>query len=881
VVALTLLAHPLLGNAQTYNWTGGAGFGSWSNPFNWQEGVPVSGTGTALVFNNAANLNSFVDIGNFTLNSLTFGPLSGAFVLSGNPLQFTGATPTLTQNAPLTVSIANALLFDTAGTLSVGNGGTLNLSGVLSASSGAAITKTGAGTLNLSGTNNFGGGLLINQGTVQASKIGALGEANGSVTIASGATLNANYAVNQDTIDRLSSSSTGLFNLGADTSGLLNFASAGLGGIRVGALGRVYYTGQMTAADGMYRFGGNGTLVFGTSNALFGTAGVDINSGTVVFDGFQSYDGATTVTGGGSLVVNSFFGSAAPVLVSGAGSNIRLNVGIFDAGTNFTLADGGSAIIGYAADQGLINRFTATSSGTILLATDTLYSLDLATPNLANVRLGAVGSVRLDGGILAPSGVYRLGSGSGTLTLARDNALQNATSLDIEGTVVLAGRNSTNNGQVVVRNGATLELRQRESLFGLAFDGVNLQAGGTLLTDYAETDSFTLSRLNPASAGTLLLGANQTGVVNLRAHGLTDLRLGAAGTVSFTNGQLVAAGNQYRFAGDGTLNFGSGVLGDYFGVTALNMNGGTVVLNGTQGYTGATTITGGGSLVMNSTPTTSAYSVTGADASIRFNNPVPSGTANITLTDGASLIVGYAANQDLIRRITQNSVGSLLLAADTNNSLNFGPNGGGNWTGLRLGAIGTVNFGGLLSAAGSPITSPNGTYKLGGGGGTLIFAPFSLRGAGLDVAGPGKVILLGGQNQGETTLIRSGGTLQIDTPGILDDASGLGRYAIGNVQIDAGGTLIVDGTFSNQTAFLNRINRNSGGLIAFGKNQNTTLNLRTNSQNSLRLGAFGDVTYAGQIVAAAGTYRFGGDGTLNLASGVLGDFNSVVTGARR
>ena len=58
----------------------------------------------------------------------------------------------------------------------------------------------------------------------------------------------------------------------------------------------------------------------------------------------------------------------------------------------------------------------------------------------------------------------------------------------------------------------------------------------------------------------------------------------------------------------------------------------------------------------------------------------------------------------------------------------------GSYASLSLGASGNVTYSGALTPSGS-------TYNLGGGGGTLTFAPAITGAVSLNVSGPGTVVL--------------------------------------------------------------------------------------------------------------------------------------------
>src|SRR4051794_38476345 len=110
VLALGLAAQPLAGQS---TWTGGGTDSFWNTPANWSGGTPASGSATAVTFAGSTRLTPNQNIASpFILNSLTFDPTAGAFVLGGSGLSFAlnGSTlPTLTQSSASNVSINEAL----------------------------------------------------------------------------------------------------------------------------------------------------------------------------------------------------------------------------------------------------------------------------------------------------------------------------------------------------------------------------------------------------------------------------------------------------------------------------------------------------------------------------------------------------------------------------------------------------------------------------------------------------------------------------------------------------------------------------------------------------------------------------------------------------
>ena len=108
-----------------------------------------------------------------------------------------------------TATFANPVIFNSDGTIEIGSGKNLTLSGVVSGN--GAVTKTGAGTLTMTKPNTYGGGTMISEGTVKLTEAGTLG--SGSVTVNDNAALefaqNSNQTISNDITSYGSVSKTG------------------------------------------------------------------------------------------------------------------------------------------------------------------------------------------------------------------------------------------------------------------------------------------------------------------------------------------------------------------------------------------------------------------------------------------------------------------------------------------------------------------------------------------------------------------------------------------------------------------------------------------------------------------------------------------------
>src|SRR5207248_5019424 len=139
-----------------------------------------------------------------------------------------------------------------------------------------SMTKAGAGTWILTGANTYTGNTTVNAGSLQFGSSGAIGGTGASVTVNSGATAAAGYAIDQAFLDRIVGSSAGVIALAADSSNNLDmsaFATA-----RLGAVGAAAYSGTLTPNGTTYRLGGGGGTL--TVNSVLadsgGATGVDV-----------------------------------------------------------------------------------------------------------------------------------------------------------------------------------------------------------------------------------------------------------------------------------------------------------------------------------------------------------------------------------------------------------------------------------------------------------------------------------------------------------------------------------------------------------------------------------------------------------------------------
>lgn len=250
----------------------------------------ISGTG----FVTQAGAGTLILTGANTYSGGTF--ITAGTVQIGNG----GATGSLGTG---TVSDAGQLVFDLSSSTSFGG-----------AISGAgSLTKSGTGTVTLGGTNTYSGGTTVASGTLADSALAAF-PSSGLMTVAPGATLSVNF---NETSAGLRSGVTGSGGNVAIASGatytLLNALSSEFGGLVSGAgsfavsgAGMQTFTGADTYTGGT-TIGSGAILQLGDSSASLNgsVAGTIVDNGTLILNDFSAATIGNSISGSGSLLVNS------------------------------------------------------------------------------------------------------------------------------------------------------------------------------------------------------------------------------------------------------------------------------------------------------------------------------------------------------------------------------------------------------------------------------------------------------------------------------------------------------------------------------------------------------------------------------------------------
>ena len=688
----------------------------WNASSSWVGGtIPGSTSVTTnsdtATFNAGANTVTVDSARN--LRTITFDTSAGAFIIgsaganAGNALNltsgatiqiastFAGSAVTETINAPLqlwgtsaftssSADSSNKLNFaggitggtSSAVTLTLGgvNAGSNTISGVISNgnSTAVSITKSGAGTWVLSGPNTYNGTTTITAGMLKITSDASLGSAPGSVTAGNIVLNNSN-----PTGAILASGST--FTLNSNRGITLGSATAASGGALSVAQGTTLTYGGVIAGGG--------------SSNNFSKLG----SGTLTLTGANTYAG-TTVVSAGTLKLD-FSASGAPIdNILASGGNLTVGGAIAGVGiaASDTLSIVGSTTntqtVGTLATQtGASHINLAAGSGTLTLATGTMAvrsigsTLDISTTGSAVVTTTA-------------SNVTQTGCGLAMVPLLLTlNGVDFATINAGQIVALSPGNYTTNTGTTLGGQGTVVDMTTASTTISS-----NVQPLGDLRFNTPQNTTITLgSGLYLAIGGGNTVAGQILETANVGSH-----------TATITGGVLQGVSSKDLVISQNNTA-GSMIIGS--AITDFNGNGtgftksgaGTLILNATNAYVGASYINEGNLVVAGDYVASQSQSLTTTSGSNTISGV---DTSNLYIGERvtAASITGTASGAFIVS-MTGNGAGNTITLSATSNSTATGTVSflGGSALGVDTGA----------TAVSSSIQLANGaTLQIGNGG---------------------------------------------------------------------------------------------------------------------------------------------------------------------
>jgi fibronectin-binding autotransporter adhesin len=591
-------------------------------------------------------------------------------------------------------------------------------------------------------------------------------------------------------------------------------------------------TGAGTSVTGTWG-GASASAFWGTvANGTGATTAATIASADTVV--FTAYDGtpANNPTGGYTVTLGAAQSVAGIVIGTASDSGNDGQITLAGAGANtLTIGAGGVTLAGSSFDPTISVGIILAASQTWNINNGHIWSVSSAvagaatTGNTFTWTLGYVGAYTP-----TYSGVISDGAGGGKLALTLNNT--NGTSTG-GGTTYLSNTANTYTGKTTIARGI-LQVRTVANAGSASSLGAATGADG-IIDMGSGTNSATLiyNGASATSTNRVINLAGTTGGATLTNSSST------ANTVSFTGGVTNAGGGAKTLTLNGS-NTGANTVGvisdaaDTSKTTVSKSGAGSWVLSGDNTFTGGLTVSAGSLTLSNVTNHfDGVISVSGVGTLLNLNGAT-NFTKGMNVTGGTVIISASGAlGQDVAGNNIVVNGGNLSFNADSgftnvNRSITITSGGIGIGVGgvlptyidntatgvvLGLNLVGTAGITGLTGQSylgsftggtftGTSLTAGTGsTYRIGGGGGTIVIQNNVLTGANnllVGGTGGGTVTLSNGNTYTGTTTLQNG-TLNVSS--INSVSGGSSSSSLGAAPTTSGAGTITLGSGANAVAF--------------------------------------------------------------------------------
>ena len=774
---------------------------------------------TAGVDNTSTEFSGILQNGSATSVGLTKNG-TGTLTLTGANT-YTGITTISGGN----LQIGNNGITGNLGTGNVADNGNLifdltnnpTISNIISGT--GKLTQNGTGTLTLTGANTYGGGTIVNAGTLTVGAGGTLGSLTGSLSVN-----NTNIAAGSDVVVNLSTTAattTGtLSGTIATPSNGTNTATINNGGqaFTVNQLGNGNYAGVITGA---------GDFILGS-----------LSTSTLILSGHNTYSGNTILNGGTLDLGNTNAISAGTISFNGGTLQYSASNTI-DNSSQFSTADGQE----YNID---------TNGQNVTLAT-ALTSNGGSLSKVGSGTLILTGANTYSGATTISGGNLQVGNGGASGSLGTGNIADNANLIfDLSSSPVIS--NDILGTGIVTQNGTGT----------LTFTGANHYTGGTILnaggltvgsggTLGATTGSLSVNNTNSAAGTNVVLNLSTTLPTTTGSlSGTIATPSSGTNTATINNGGQLLTVNQTV---DGTY---AGVIAGVGGFTLGNLSTAALTLTGHNTYSGNTSLNAG-TLVLGSSNAIGAGTVNFNGGTLRYSasNTIDN-SSQFSTADGQQYNIDTNGQIVTFATALTSNGGSLTKMGSGTLSLNAANTYGGGTT-VNAGTL-TVAAAGTLGATTGQLSVNN--INVGAGSDVIL----NLSTTAPTITGPLSGTIATPSSGTNTVTINNGG--QLFTVNQFADATYAG--------VISGGGGFTLGNFSTNTLDLTGNNTYSGGtIINAGK-------LKIDNLNALGSGGVinnATLSIGANSISLGGAYIQNTGSVLNLtvnSTSVYGKITSAV-----
>jgi fibronectin-binding autotransporter adhesin len=825
-------------------WTKGAGTLNWQTADNWDyAGAPDDMTQVNF-FNSGLTNGDAINLGgNCTVDSLAFDTAINCSIAGTGTLTIKSGRITRSdassgsQTIAANVALGSNAVWTISGTALLSGTNEFKVTGAISG--GYSLEKRGNGILTLGGLNTYSGGTLINAGEIHFTSSNAIGGYYiRNLKILSGATAALDFSGVQNVLNtRIDTSSTGSIALTAVNAGeTIDFATAALVNISLGALGSVTFTGTFVPIVGIYRLGSpSGTLTF--AKAINSGSVIVGNGGTVVLTKTNVYTGGTTIGAGSTL-------SAESDMNIGVGK-ITLAGGTLNTGTSGAAAFTSAKPFQLTADSMIdVDSMNISTISGIISGNYGLVKTGTGKLLLSNSSNNYAGTTTISEGVLSISATGCLGGGNiilagGTLNTGTSGAAafssSKTISVTLDSTIDVTSTNTTTLSGTLSNTGTT-------GNYGFTKTGSGKLVLSNTYNTYSGTTAVQVGILSVSAPGSLGAGNIFLGGGTLQTTGANAFN--TAKSITLTADSTIDAGNTAGTVLSGRINGGYGLTKSGAGLLWIQ-----AAASDMNTYSGPTTVLSG----------TLQLSGTGAAPA----NILPR-TTYVTLGSGTLSAVLKLSDTSAI---SQELTGLYTSGTGTNNQVI-----GNSFTGnskLILNVAGTDIYDGILGLSGGTNENRLELTKAGLGSLTLTNTNYF---TGTTTIVEGNIIISNSQALGTAdnpVNVLNGASLQLQNnvtvTGKALNLTGSGAGGSGVLRNISGantwtGTVTIAGTPSSTAVF-----QSDSGTLTLG----AATAITCAAPQNLVLQGQGDGVISGSIVLSASYYSTltkNGAGTWSLAS---------------